>query len=73
MERKLYTDLGQIEKFQLFLHTRMCDACRMYEKQSRFMDTLLRKQSATPKQTKPALKSLPEDVKSKIIEKLDNL
>lgn len=73
MERKLYTDLGQTEKFQLFLHTRMCDACRLYEKQSQFMDSVLRKQSATPNHRKASLKTLPEEVKSKIIEELDNL
>ena len=72
MEKKLYTDLGQTEKFQLFLHTRMCDACRMYEKQSRFMDSVLRKQSAIPN-TKASLKTLHEEVKSKIIEEIDNL
>ena len=73
MEKKLYTGLGQTEKFQLLLHTRMCDACRLYEKQSRFMDGVLRKQTATPNDMKAPLKTLPEEVKSKIIEELDNL
>ena len=73
MERKLYSDLGQTEKFQLFLHTRMCDACQLYEKQSRFMDSVLRKQAVTPNHTNASQKKLPEEVKTKIIEELDNL
>ena len=73
MEKKLYSDLGQTERFKLFLHTRMCDACRLYEKQSQFMDSVLRKQSATPNHRKASLKTLPEEVKSKILEELDNL
>jgi hypothetical protein len=51
----------------------MCDACQLYGKQSRFMDSVLRKQSATPDHTKASLKKLPEEVKTKIIEELDNL
>lgn len=72
LEKKLDTGLSPVEKIQLYLHTRMCDACGQYEKQSLYMDGLLKKQSETPKSAKPALKPLSEEVKSKIIKELSN-
>jgi hypothetical protein len=73
MEKKLHANLALTERLQLFLHTRMCDACRIYEKQSHFMDSVLKKKSAIPGSTEPEQKILSEDVKYRIIEELDKL
>jgi hypothetical protein len=73
MEKKLHIGLGTTERFQLFLHTRMCDACRLYEKQSHFMDSVLKKKSAIPDSTESPQKILSEDVKYRIVQELDKL
>lgn len=72
MEKRLHTRLRSIEKFQLFMHSQMCDACRSYEKQNHFMDDMLRNQSKTSYQPKSSLKKLPDEVKSKIIKELNS-
>ncbi len=43
VEKKLDNKLNMIEKIQLYLHTRMCGACRLYEKQSKFIDEVLKR------------------------------
>lgn len=43
VEKKLDNKLNIIEKMQLYLHTRMCGACRLYEKQSKFIDEVLKR------------------------------
>jgi len=41
IEKKHAFSLNPIERMQLFLHTSMCNACRNYEKQSKFLDNYL--------------------------------
>ena len=42
IEKKQCKALNSSEKIQLFVHTLICDACRKYEKQSRFLDSILK-------------------------------
>jgi hypothetical protein len=73
MEKKLHARLRVGEKFQLFLHSSMCDACRTYEKQGHLMDSVLKKRSALSDQSTTDSKTLPEGVKLKILRELDEL
>lgn len=70
MEKKMNVNLKFVEKFQLFLHTRMCDACTLYEKQSQFIDIVLRGQSVEPRQDAKVERRLPDNVKLEIIREL---
>ena len=70
MDKKAYARLGPVEGLQLILHRSMCDACRRYEKQSRIIDTILHHQQIEPNEGIYPAKSLPDDVKSKIIREL---
>ncbi len=38
IEKKMHFKLSIKEKIQLHIHKSMCEACRIYEKQSRFID-----------------------------------
>jgi len=67
IEKKSNFSLGTKEKVQLFIHTKVCDACKNYEKQSTEMDSLLNEH------LKPGADSqkLPTKVKERIVEKLN--
>lgn len=71
MEIKTIIELDAFARFQLFMHTRVCDACRLYQKQSEFLENILRKQSGEPVDTKNPEKHLPDHVKSRIISELE--
>ncbi len=43
VEKKQITGLSCKQKFQLILHKAMCGVCKNYEKQSHYIDVLLRK------------------------------
>lgn len=43
VEKKHIAGLSCKEKFQLELHNAICSACKIYEKQSRYIDVLLNK------------------------------
>ena len=70
MDKKAHARLGPVEGLQLILHRSMCDACRRYEKQSQIIDTILRHEAIEPHEGIHPAKSLPEEVKSKIIREL---
>lgn len=72
MDRKAHAKLGPVDNFQLILHRSMCDACRLYERQGRMIDTFLHGQAMEPGEDFKVDKTLPEEVKSKIIEGLKN-
>jgi hypothetical protein len=38
IEKDSFFPLSALEKTQLFLHTKVCDACRTYQKQSKMID-----------------------------------
>ncbi len=67
VEKKLDNKLNIIEKIQLYLHTRMCDACRLYEKQSKFIDEALKKHLNGSVQMINEKKTLSNKIKEKII------
>ncbi len=70
MEKKITFGLSPAEKFQLFVHTMMCDACKTYQKQSVLLDKFLTKHSEQM-EPKSNLPTLPEEVKAKIINELE--
>ncbi len=41
IEKRQLTPLGVVDLLRLHMHTMMCDACRMYEKQSKIITTAL--------------------------------
>jgi hypothetical protein len=74
IDKKSVLGLSLIEKVQLTMHTRMCDVCSAYQKQSRFIDKAIEKHvvhQSSPNDNSP--KPLSEESKDKIINKLDNL
>ncbi len=72
MEKKNQSSLNPLETVQLFMHTSMCDACSLYERQSHFLDSLLKKQNGTQGSVSHKRK-LPEEVKSQILSKLEKM
>lgn len=44
IEKKLHFNLSFKEKLQLKVHKMMCDACRLYEKQSAFLEKGIERQ-----------------------------
>lgn len=68
IEKSNDAPLDFIEKAQLNMHLSMCNGCRNYKKQNRFLERLLKRQANTslkPKQDTGALEE-------KIIRKLKN-
>lgn len=47
IEKKLHFKLSFKEKLQLKMHKMMCDACRLYEKQSTLLEKGIEKQQET--------------------------
>ncbi|CAN5414117.1 hypothetical protein BH23BAC1_BH23BAC1_42620 [soil metagenome] len=70
IEKKLNNNLSKIEKIQLFLHTSMCDACTLYEKQSKFIDEALKKHLNGSAQEINGEKTLSNEIKEKIIKNI---
>ena len=64
-EKKTAFRLTRVESIQLFMHTRMCDACQLYYKQSKFIDDAIHHQHRSGKRT------LPESAKKKILDRLE--
>ncbi|MDQ3535416.1 MAG: hypothetical protein M3421_07285 [Bacteroidota bacterium] len=67
VEKKLDNKLNMIEKIQLYLHTRMCGACRLYEKQSKFIDEVLKRYLNGSIQIINEEQTLSNKIKEKII------
>jgi hypothetical protein len=71
-EKKSLTGLRGTEKFLLFMHTSMCDACSLYSKQSHFIDKVLEHQSNPELKAKQSAdKKLSADSKKEIISNLE--
>ncbi len=73
MEKQHIVRLTQVERVQLFMHTRMCDACSRYAKQSEFIDKAFGQDAsleAGNKHVSP--KILSRAIKDKIINNLEN-
>jgi len=74
IEKKLSNALTFGEKRQLFIHTLICKACRSYEKQSRLLDTILRKKVGADYNSFKGIsieKGALENFKHQIIKELD--
>lgn len=72
MEKRMLTHLRPVEKVQLFMHKQMCDGCRQYEKQSHFIDKMFKAKAAT-EITATSSKTLPEEVKKRIVNELEKI
>jgi len=71
IEKKLDFKLSVAERFQLYMHTSMCEACRAYEKQSNDMDSILNDHIHTHSDSsKPSEEKLSDDFKTQMINKL---
>lgn len=66
VEKKQDKKISIVESLQLKLHLWICTACAIYEKQSKALETLLRKISSTPK-----IEKLSEESKQNIFKKLE--
>ncbi len=67
VEKKLDYKLNFLEKSQLYLHTRMCSACSLYEQQSKILDKALKKHvDGVSDQVSPEL-PLSIEIKERII------
>lgn len=51
IEKRQLTKLGMFDLMRLHMHTMMCDACRMYEKQSKIINTALNTELSSDKST----------------------
>ncbi len=72
MEKKGFVRLSNVERIQLFMHTRMCDACGRYAKQSKLIDKVLRQDSMPEDCTKHIPpKVLSVEMKARIINNLE--
>lgn len=71
IEKKFFSKLTVIEKIQLMIHTRMCDACKSWEKQSENMDYSL-KHHFHSKKNNTTETILSQDIKQSIIKKIEN-
>jgi hypothetical protein len=73
IEKKLDKRLTSREKIQLFVHTKMCDACNAYQKQSKQLDHALNKHFTSDHidlQKDPP--HLSEQFKKDLLEKIKN-
>lgn len=69
-EKKTYFKLSTIEKMQLSAHSKMCDACSKYQKESSALDEILKLNA--DKQNDSSEVGLSDDFKSRIIRELKN-
>lgn len=70
VEKKLDNKLSILEKVQLYMHTRMCNACRHYEQQSKLIDEALKRHANGSSKEIPKVKPLSNEMKEKIIRDL---
>jgi hypothetical protein len=65
MEKQLLTRLSPFEKMKLVLHTKMCDACTVYQKQTALIQKALDRSSSHDVPS-PDVSSFKEKVKAQI-------
>ena len=70
IEKKLLTKLSFREKAQLKLHKSFCDACTVYEKQSKLIDRLLSKHINKEEDIKSDAIVENEELKKRILDKI---
>lgn len=69
IEKKLYVKLSIKEYIKLTLHKSMCNACRLYEKQSRLIDNVLKEQIHENLELKVDIEKIKLEIKNKLSEK----
>ncbi len=55
IEKKTVFSLSPVEKVQLYMHTRVCDACRNYQQQSELLDKVIQKELESLEEEKMSL------------------
>lgn len=70
MEKKHTGEISFLEKMQLAFHTKMCDACRRYEEQSKLIERLFKSKENAP--IPPELGKETKELEEKIILQLDS-
>lgn len=73
IEIEKYDNISMIEKFQLRLHLKMCDACNRYNIQSKLIDNLIDRVSNIDKIESKLTEKRLIDLENKIIEKIDKV
>lgn len=68
--KKNVVGINAMETLQLFLHTRMCNVCYAFKKQSNLMEVMLRREFREDDEI--SVGALPEEAKQRIIEALKN-
>ncbi len=69
IDKRSASGISFSEWLRLKLHTAMCDACRNYQKQSKFLDKILNKKLKESEESGKNISSN-EDLKKRIISKL---
>lgn len=73
IEKKNHFSLKPLEKVQLYAHTKMCNSCKSFQKESVHMETFLEHHIKTQnRNTDSSSIKLSEDFKDLIIYKLEN-
>ncbi len=71
VEIEKYNHISTIEKFQLRLHLKMCDACNRYNIQSKLIDNLIDRVSNIEKIESKLSEKRVIDLEKKIIDKIE--
>jgi hypothetical protein len=69
VEKKIYFRLSVFERIKLLFHTRNCEVCHHYQKQSVWLDKVLKRFLA--RDTSEISPVLPADLQSNIIQKIE--
>ncbi len=69
MEKKHSGELSLLEKIQLHFHTKMCEACRRYEEQSKLIERWFKSREKAP--VSPELEQPSEELEERILQRLD--
>lgn len=66
LDKQLFEKLSLMERVNLFFHTRMCDACSAYEKQTAIIHKALKKNPAPLHYSSADNSSFKENVKQNL-------
>jgi len=71
IDKKIHFGISRQERVRLHMHTMMCNACRNYEKQGRFMDDALKKFGMGANMENHELQDPSREFLDRVIHKLD--
>lgn len=69
VDKRQAVGLSLVERIKLGMHTAMCDACRLYEKQSTRIETLLRKELGNKPESASITDEQVDTLKERILSK----